>query len=124
MFKLQKRRKIVIIGTLTFSLRLSAFIEFLAFDNTQRSVVALLLVLLVLGNHLIPAFTPLSRVRLELVSAVKQRHRALAERGYTSEQGLTHEWPRGGSGLLCLVPSPPGNPCCPSRSSGWDEASL
>jgi hypothetical protein len=68
--------------------RLSAFIEFLTLDNTQRSVFALLLVLLVLGDHLIPALTPLSRVCLELVSAVKQRHRALTEKRYTREQRL------------------------------------
>ena len=65
-----------------------AFNEFFTFDNTERSVFALLLVLLVLVNHLIPAFTPLSRVCLELVSAVKQRPRALAEKRYTREQGL------------------------------------
>jgi len=43
-------------------------------------VFAFLLVFLVLGNHLIPALTPLSGVCLELVSAVKQRPRALAEK--------------------------------------------
>ena len=63
-------------------------IEFLTLDNTERSVFDLLLVLLVLGDHLIPALTPLSRVCLELVSAVKQRHRALTEKRYTREQRL------------------------------------
>jgi hypothetical protein len=71
-------------------LRLSAFVEFFTFDNTERSLFAFLLVFLVLGNHLIPALTPLNRVCLELVSAVKQRHRALAEKRYTREQGLYH----------------------------------
>jgi len=68
--------------------RYTGFIEFLTLDNTERSVFALLLVLLVLGDHLIPALTPLSRVCLELVSAVKQRHRALTEKRYTREQRL------------------------------------
>jgi hypothetical protein len=67
---------------------LSAFNEFFTFDNTERSVFALLLVFLVFGNHLIPAFTPFSRICLELISAVKQRHSALAEKRYTREQGL------------------------------------
>jgi hypothetical protein len=77
-FNLRKQRKIVIIGILTFS----------AFDNTERSVFDPLLVLLVFGNHLIPALTPFSRICLELISAVKQRHSALAEKRYTREQGL------------------------------------
>jgi hypothetical protein len=69
-------------------LRLSAFNEFFTFDNTERSVFALLLVPLVFGNHLIPALTPFSRICLELISAVEQRHSALAEKRYTREQGL------------------------------------
>jgi hypothetical protein len=116
---LGKRRKIVSSEPSLSQLRWSAFSVFLAFDNTQRSLFAFLLVFLVLGNHLIPTLTPLSRVCLELVSAVKQRPRALAEKRYTREQSLHHGRPRGGSELVCLVPSPPGNPCCPSRSSGW-----
>ena len=62
----------------------------LLLDAAEKSGFALLLVLLVLGNHLTPALTPFSRVCLELVSAVKQGHRALAESRYTREQGLYH----------------------------------
>ena len=75
-------RKIVIIGILTFSATIDTF------DNSERSVFALFLVLLVFGNHLIPALTPFSRICLELISAVKQRHSALAEERCTREQGL------------------------------------
>ena len=79
----------VVIPSCTLSqLRLSAFNEFFTFDNTERSVCDLLLVLLVFGNHLIPALTPFSGICLELISAVKQRHSALAEKRYTREQGL------------------------------------
>jgi len=46
---------------------LGAFNEFFTFDNTERSVFALLLVL-VFGNHLIPALTPFSGICLELIS--------------------------------------------------------
>jgi hypothetical protein len=87
-FNLRKRRKIVIIGILTFSATIERFNEFFIFDNTERSVFALLLALLVFGNHLIPALTPFSRICLELIRAVKQRHRALAEKRYTRNQGL------------------------------------
>jgi hypothetical protein len=45
-------------------------------------------VLLVFGNHLISALTPFSRICLELIVAVKQRHSALAEKRYTREQGM------------------------------------